>query len=414
MGEVELAFGQSDEIAGMVRGDRERQCMRIGEADVFRGEDDEAASDEPRIFAAGEHFRQPVEGGVRVAAANAFDERGNRVVMFILIGVVADLPLGGERLQMVGRQRRSFWDTFHNDLKRIQRAAKITVAKTRESGEHVLVGDAPVTSQPALFVSERPLESRGNLIGRQRFESEQMAAADERRDDVKAGIVGCGTDQADETFFNIREEEILLRLVEAMDFVDEQDCLGVGTRTRGQEDLAEFGDVGLDGVDPDELAAGFAGDDARKAGFAAAGRPIEEKAAEPVSADQLNQKAVGTEEMRLADNFAEVARSHPRCERLTRGPRFGRCKVFRGPAFGREKIELVRIAHENCYVMPAGASAQGGMVFRALPEPPPRKLARGAKGTGARQVQREAHAPAGVSPDGFGQKSGHCNSGGRE
>ena len=46
--------------------------------------------DEPDVFAGVEHLRQPVERGVRIAAAHAFDEGGDRVVVLVAIAVIDD------------------------------------------------------------------------------------------------------------------------------------------------------------------------------------------------------------------------------------------------------------------------------------------------------------------------------------
>ena len=62
--EVELRFGQPDELdrARSRVGDDERE--RIGHPDVFGREDHEPARDETRVFSGFEHARQPVEAGV--------------------------------------------------------------------------------------------------------------------------------------------------------------------------------------------------------------------------------------------------------------------------------------------------------------------------------------------------------------
>ena len=67
----------------------DHQRLRIGHADVFTGEDNDAASDEERIFTGVEHAREIIEGCVDVAAAHAFDESGDDIVMFVAGAVVA-------------------------------------------------------------------------------------------------------------------------------------------------------------------------------------------------------------------------------------------------------------------------------------------------------------------------------------
>ena len=50
------------------------QGARVGVADILGGEDDHSADDEERILARLQHPRQPVEGAVGIAAAQALDE----------------------------------------------------------------------------------------------------------------------------------------------------------------------------------------------------------------------------------------------------------------------------------------------------------------------------------------------------
>ena len=86
--EGEIAFGHADEIDGVTSGHAQRERVRLGEADVFDGHADHAARDVKRIFSGFEHARQPVEGGVGIAVANRFVERGDDVVMLFAAFVV--------------------------------------------------------------------------------------------------------------------------------------------------------------------------------------------------------------------------------------------------------------------------------------------------------------------------------------
>ena len=88
--ERELALGQADELAGLHRGDGQRQRVRVGVADIFAGEDYEPAGEESHVLAPFEHAGEPVHAGVGVAAADAFDQCAGGVVMVVARGIVAD------------------------------------------------------------------------------------------------------------------------------------------------------------------------------------------------------------------------------------------------------------------------------------------------------------------------------------
>ncbi len=343
VGEGEFAFGEADEIAGLVGGDGEREGEGIGEADVFGGEDDEAAGEETGVFSAGEHFCQPIEGGVGVGAAHAFDEGGNGVVVFVFVGVVADLAFGGESAEVVGGDFGVFREAGNDDFEGVEGAAEIAVAEAGEIGEDFGSGGGAGFSETAFGVGEGAGEGGGDFFEGERFEAEEVAAADERGDDVEAGVVGGGADEADVAFFDVGEEEVLLGFVEAVDFVDEEDGFEVGAGAGGLEDLAEFGDVGLDGVDADEMGVGFAGDDFGETGFAAAGRTVKKEAAEFSGLDQFSEQAAVVEEVALADDFVEALRTHPGGERPVGGGgrRFGARGRRIGGGVAGEEIELV-------------------------------------------------------------------------
>jgi hypothetical protein len=73
---------------GVAGGHTQRERVRFGEADVFDRHADYAAGDVERIFSGFEHASEPVEGGVGIAVANRFVQRGDDVVMLFAAFVV--------------------------------------------------------------------------------------------------------------------------------------------------------------------------------------------------------------------------------------------------------------------------------------------------------------------------------------
>ena len=85
---------------------RERQRIRIGEADVFHGHADYPARDVKRIFSSFEHTSQPIERGIGIAVAHRFMERGDQVVMlFAGLVVEQNAALQGIVNDLVGNLR---------------------------------------------------------------------------------------------------------------------------------------------------------------------------------------------------------------------------------------------------------------------------------------------------------------------
>ena len=102
----------------------------------------------------------------------------------------------------------------------------------------------------------------------------------------------------------------MLRLVEAMDLVDEQDG-----RARAALAFAGFFDggpdifhAGEDGGDRDEFGVLMCGDQAREGGLAGAGRtPEDERRELALAANGRSQQRFLADHCRLADEFVEAA-----------------------------------------------------------------------------------------------------------
>ena len=109
----------------------------------------------------------------------------------------------------------------------------VAVGFIREVTQGVLVGvDVPI-SEASIFVCQRPLKQAEKVVGAERLELKDLGARDEGRIDVKIGIVGCRANETDRAVLDVRQEDILLGFVEAVNFVDEEDRgliakLGVG------------------------------------------------------------------------------------------------------------------------------------------------------------------------------------------
>ena len=73
--------------------------------------------------------------------------------------------------------------------------------------------------------------------------------------------------QPDDTALDVGEQHVLLRFIESMDFIDEQDRGLVSVlETIGccGKHAAHFGHVGFDAAEPFEFAASLPGDDLRQ------------------------------------------------------------------------------------------------------------------------------------------------------
>ena len=118
----------------------------------------------------------------------------------------------------------------------------------------------------------------------------------------------------------MRQNRILLGLVEAMDFIDEQHrahpmhaqpIAGSGNR------LAQIGDTAGDSAHGHEMRMCGVGDHTSGGGFASAGRSPQNQGAEAVRLDRLAQKRAGANHMLLTNQLVQRLRSHARGQRST-------------------------------------------------------------------------------------------------
>ena len=129
--------------------------------------------------------------------------------------------------------------------------ADAAIAASASSSTLKCSAPSPRVSSP----SARRKQKRHVGVG-QRLEPEHAAAREERGVDGKRRVFGGGADEGDRALLDVRQECVLLRLVEAMNLVDEEDgaCAFVGAGALGfVEDGAQLGDAAEHGAEGHEL-----------------------------------------------------------------------------------------------------------------------------------------------------------------
>lgn len=142
-----------------------------------------------------------------------------------------------------------------------------------------------------------------------------MAAAEERRVDVEAGIMRGGSDQADVARLHIGQEEVLLRFVKPVDLVDEEDGALGGFVASKAQDVAHLGDIGEHGIDTHEFALGLGSDDFGQRSLAATGRAVKDEAAEVIRLNEAREEAACADDVILANYFLQTTRTHAHSQR---------------------------------------------------------------------------------------------------
>ena len=226
VGEGNPGFGESDEFAGLLRGHRDEEAARVGQPDVLAGRDDQAPGDETDVLAGMEHLGQPVKRGIGIAAADAFDESAYRVIVGIVIGIVDHgLALDAfldDRAGQVDGARFVRSGGQGGEFQRIKAAAGVAIADFREVGGGVrMEGDVP-PAESAFRVGEGAVHESAQIHDGERTQLEDQRAGDQRAVDVEKRVHRGGPDEAHCAAFDVGQEDVLLRFVEAVDFVDEQ------------------------------------------------------------------------------------------------------------------------------------------------------------------------------------------------
>ena len=144
------------------------------------------------------------------------------------------------------------------------------------------------------------------------FEDEHLRARQQRRVDLEGRVLGGRADEHDVAGFDARQKGVLLRLVEAMDLVDEDDRAAAEPAAavlgRGH-DVLDFLDAREHGAEGDELRVGEVGDEARERRLAGARRSPEDDRLQQVALDRLAQRPAR----------ADRARSWPSTSSSVRG-----------------------------------------------------------------------------------------------
>src|SRR6267378_4065662 len=124
----------------------------------------------------------------------------------------------------------------------------------------VLVHLHVVISKSALFVDQCAIDQHFELLDCKRLKPKNLRSRHECAVYIKERIVGGRADEAKSPCLDVRQENVLLRLVEMMDLINEQDRLSPGraqTIHGGSDDPAHLGDVAFHAADPGEFCVRY-------------------------------------------------------------------------------------------------------------------------------------------------------------
>ena len=180
----------------------------------------------------------------------------------------------------------------------------------------------PAAAEAALGIGAGPLDDRPQVVGAERLQHQHRGARQQRRDDLERRVLGGGPDQDDRAVLDVRQEGILLGLVEAVDLVDEQDRAApvlLADAPRLLDDHAQFLDARQHRREGDEVRIGAARDQPRQRRLARSGRPPEDERVQALALDHVAQQPLIADQVRLPDELRQRGRPHPLGQRRVGG-----------------------------------------------------------------------------------------------
>src|SRR6266487_2429170 len=139
----------------------------------------------------------------------------------------------------------------------------------------ILINLNSIISEAAFFVGKGAIDQLVQLLDAEWFELKNACARNERTVYIKKRVVSGRSDQPEISAFDVGEKNILLRFVEVMDLVDEQDRLltrRAEAICRGSDNPPHFGDVAFHAAQPHELRVRHVRNYMRERGFSGARR----------------------------------------------------------------------------------------------------------------------------------------------
>ncbi len=226
---------------------------------------------------------------------------------------------------------------LHSQFQRVEHTARIAVGYAHQVIERVLIEHDRQRAVAAFGIGQGLARHGAQVVLAQAAQLEDAAAADQRLVDLEIGIFSGRADQDDGAVLHPGQERVLLRLVEAVDFIHKEDRLLAvqpAALLRHRHGVADVLDPGQHGVDGDEMGGRGVGDDARQGGLAAAGRPPEDDRRQLVGLNRAAQQTARPNDVFLADELVQRARAHARGQRRLVSGRLLAAQIEQGGAGG--------------------------------------------------------------------------------
>ena len=210
---------------------------------------------------------------------------------------------------------------LRGELQHVQRPARVAVGQPRDRPQSGVGGAHAARTESPLGIGQGRLHDRHELVLAERAQHVHAAAREQCGIHLERRILGGGPDEDDRALLDVRQKGVLLRAVETVDLVDEQDRAhppAAALDVRLGDDLPDLLYAGQHRREGDEPRAGDARHQRGERRLARAGRPPQDHRVQVAALERGAQHAARPEQVLLADDLIERARPHPVGERPRR------------------------------------------------------------------------------------------------
>ena len=174
------------------------------------------------------------------------------------------------------------------------------------------------------------MEDLANRIRLDRIQHEDTRPGEERGVDLERRIQRRGSDQDDRAVFHVRQKCILLRPIEPVDLVDEEDgpSSGAAFRSGPGDDLPDLLDAGGNGAEGGEAAFRDLCNDAGERGLPGSGRTPEDDGRKVIGLDHPPERGIRSDQVFLSPDLVQRPGAYAVRQRSFRPGRVE--EVFRG------------------------------------------------------------------------------------
>ena len=236
--------------------------------------------------------------------------------MLVVVPVIAHIAALGELLRQLAGDDNAILCLFAGEddqLHGVQCLAHIAAAAPCDPAANVLC-QMQRCAKLLLHQMEATCYRTLQLLRRDRLELKHRGTADEGIVDGEIGVLRGGGDEGDLSVFHVLQEQLLLFLVEILDFVQiEQDAVHAGERPHLRHHIPNVCGRRRGAVQLVERHGGAVSDDACHGGLSHAGGAVEDHVGDFPTLNDSPQGLSRSEQLALSHHVIQCLRANPVC-----------------------------------------------------------------------------------------------------